>query len=91
MRIRVWVWFVPKYPRGLVLCLKDSLCQILGTFLTVTKIYSKKKKKNVSIIEKCVAPSCGTFFNQKKMVKKGNVEIRVWVWLEIVLKCRGRI
>ena len=51
----------------------------------------KKKKKNVSIIEKCVAPSCGTFFNQKKMVKKGNVEIRVWVWLEIVLKCRGRI
>ena len=51
----------------------------------------KKKKKNVSIIEKCVAPSCGTFFNQKKMVKKGNVEIRVWVWLEIVLKCCGRI
>ena len=53
VRMRVWVWFVPKYPRGLVLCLKDALCQTL----TVKKFTQKKKKKfNVSIIEKFVAP-----------------------------------
>ena len=41
VRMRVWVWFVPKYPRGLVLCLKDALCQTL----TVKKFTQKKKKK----------------------------------------------
>ena len=52
VRMRVWVWFVPKYPRGLVLCLKDAYVKLL----TVKKFTQKKKKINVSIIEKFVAP-----------------------------------
>ena len=40
VRMRVWVWFVPKYPRGLVLCLKDAYVKLL----TVKKFTQKKKK-----------------------------------------------